>query len=137
MHHQVSLYRNRLWHEMGMDLDFFLMQCGAQLLSNQFVLLALHRFELEHFFANDPGRPGAFDGDSAGVAVDFLMLVIALGRDRTRVGMTKEMALRREVVCWLAVKDLTYSQLLDRIHPRFASRCGHPRNIDCPPMSWP
>jgi hypothetical protein len=125
MNHQVALYRNRLWHEMGMDLDFFLMQCGAQLLGSTFILMALHRFELAAFFSperlHSESNTGAFDGADMGLAADFLLLIISLGRDRTRVGMPKDVALRREIVCWLGVKDMSFSQLLDRLHPRFVS----------------
>ena len=121
MAHQVSLYRNRLWHEMGMELDFFLMQCGAQLLGDVFVALALQRFELTHFFALSTSEQATFDTSQLQVATDFVTLLVSLGRDRTRVGMGKRAALRRELVCWLGVSDLTYSQLLDKIHPRFAA----------------
>ena len=54
-------------------------------------------------------------------AVDLLGLLLFLGRDRSRVGLGKQAALRREFAAWLAVRDMSYSQLLDRIHPRFAS----------------
>eukprot|EP01047_Picozoa_sp_COSAG01_P057908 COSAG01_NODE_6755_length_3513_cov_12.636497_2_plen_772_part_00 len=70
MAHQVSLYRNRLWHEMGMDLDFFIMQCGAQILGNAFVALALHRFELSDFWLNT--SPGYFREDNYEIATDFI-----------------------------------------------------------------
>lgn len=119
MSHQVSLYRNRLWHDMGAELDFFLMQCGAQLLGNAFILLALHRFELPAFFSldteADAQSPTGFAAADYEMAADFLSLIVSLGRDRTRCGLSKEKALRREIVCWLAVSDLSYSQLVDKL----------------------
>ena len=119
MSHQVSLYRNRLWHDMGAELDFFLMQCGAQLLGNAFIMLALQRFELSVFFGIDLGEDTASSAGFAAadyeVAADFLSLVVSLGRDRTRCGLSKEKALRRELVSWLAVSDMSYSQLVDKL----------------------
>ena len=119
MSHQVSLYRNRLWHDMGAELDFFLMQCGAQVLGNAFILLALQRFELLMFFSidreGDEESPTGYAAADYEMAADFLSLLVSIGRDRTRCGLSKEKALRREVVSWLAVSDLSYSQLVDKL----------------------
>ena len=122
MAHQVTLYRNRLWHDMGAELDLLLMQCGAQLLGNAFVAMALERFELAQFFrvGSDSDLDGeqaslAFTAADADIAQDFLQLMVSIGRDRTRCGLSKACALRRELVVWLAVSDSSFSQLLDKL----------------------
>jgi len=124
-------YRSAYFYDLGFDLDLFVLQCAAVLLSPDDLLLTLvDRFGLvkvlrfadpRHADENqaDAGVPSD-DPDVCSVIVeDMLVLIAAILSERARLGLTDDECIRQEVVARLCVKPHSHSQLTESICRRW------------------
>ena len=164
---QMLYYTSHYWHDMTHELDFFMLQVAASILSgDQLLTLLLSRFEISKgiFLSSSPfwhknaiifslSKPqkstwtkqlyNYFPGLQVGVhredtplspeipyfdvvqgtsedwwvsmAEAFILLLTQVVSDRTVTGESRESTLRRSLIHRLAVQDLSFSQLQDKV----------------------
>ncbi|CAK9228199.1 unnamed protein product [Sphagnum troendelagicum] len=107
------IYRGSLWHDQSWDMDLLLLQFCAvakEKMEHAIVLRMAECFDLQDLVTS------ASTGDkmfrfSPSYIQDFLHIILLVVCDRRNTGMNEEETLRYNVIQWLCVRDLTYSQV--------------------------
>ncbi|CAM6105290.1 unnamed protein product [Calypogeia fissa] len=112
-----QIYRGSIWHAQSMDMDIFMLQfCSVarENMEESVVLTIAKRFDLVDMVTmpTDLGaQNGLLSPKRVSMIHDFLRLMLLIVRERRNTGMSEKESLRSDVIQWLCVRDMTYSQL--------------------------
>ena len=124
---QCTIYRNSYFAGYFFDMDVFLLQTAAVLLTPaRFIALIAARWHLpvallrlDHPVDVVPPSEGEVE-HSRVLLEEWVKLVMVIAKERAMLGASVERTIRREVVHRLCIDELRHSQLVDSISRHFS-----------------